>query len=61
MENKVCYLMCDYNIDLFDIESHSPTNDYNDIMYSNGFIPVITRPTRVTNSSATLVESIFTN
>ena len=60
-ENKVCYLMGDYNIDLLNIESHSPTSDYNDIMYSNGFISLITRPTRVTISSATIIDNIFTN
>ena len=60
-ENKVCYLMGDYNIDLLNIESHGPTSDYNDTMYSNGFIPLITRPTRITNSSATLIDNIFTN
>ena len=53
--------MGDYNIDLLNIESHGPTSDYNDTMYSNGFIPLITRPTRITNSSATLIDNIFTN
>ena len=60
-ENKVCYLMDDYNIDLLNIESHGPTSDYNDTMYSNGFILLITRPTRVTHSSATPIDNIFTN
>ena len=53
--------MGDYNIDLLNIESHSPTSDYNDIMYSNSFIPLITRRTRVTYSSATIIDTIFTN
>ena len=60
-ENKVSYLMGDYNIDLLKIESHGPTSDYNDTMSSNCFIPLITRPTRITNSSATLIDNIFTN
>ena len=60
-ENKVCYLMGDYNIDHLNIEPHSPTSDYNDIIYSNGFIPLITRRTRVTNWSATIIDNIFTN
>ena len=30
-------------------------------MYSNGFIPLIPRPTTVTNSSDTLINNIFTN
>ena len=42
------------------IESHGPTSDYNDTMYSNGFIPLITRHIRITNSSATLIGNIFT-
>ena len=59
-ENKVCYLMGDYNIDLLNIESHRPTSDYNDIMYNNDFNPLITGPTRVTNSSATKIDNICT-
>ena len=53
--------MGDHDIDLLNIESHSPNSDYNDILYSNCFIPSTTRPTRVTNSSATVIDSIFTN
>ena len=30
-------------------------------MYSSGFIPLITRPTRVTESTATLIDNIFTS
>ena len=60
-EEKICYLMGDYNINLLNIESHGPTSVFNDIMYSNGFIPLITRPTRVTESTATLIDNIFTN
>ena len=58
-EEKICYLMGDYNINLLKIESHGPTSVFNDIMYSNGFIPLITRPTRVTESTATLIDNIL--
>ena len=60
-EKKICYLMGDYNINLLNVELHGPTSDFNDIMYSNGFIPLITRPTRVTESTATLINNTFTN
>ena len=60
-ESKVCYLIGDYNIDLLNIESHGPTSDYNDTMYSNGFIPLISRPTTITNSSASHTGNTFTN
>ena len=32
-----------------------------DIMYSNIFFPLITRPTRITSHTATLIDNIFTN
>ena len=40
---------------------HSDTADFLDIMYTGGFIPLITRPTRVTDHSASLIDHIFTN
>ena len=60
-EEKICYLMGGSNINLLNVEAHGPTSDFNDIMYSNGFIPLMTRPTRVTESTATLIDNIFTN
>ena len=56
-----CYLLGDFNINLINHANHNYTGDYLDIMYSNGFIPVIDRPTRVTDHSATLIDHIFTN
>ena len=53
--------MGDYNINLMNVDSHSLTADFNDTMYSSGLVPLITRPTRVTENSATLIDNIFTN
>ena len=61
MENKLVYLMGDYNIDLFNSETHDLTNAFVDVMYCNEFLPLISRPTRITNSSVTLIDNIFTN
>ena len=63
-ENKICYLVGDYNINLINVDSHGLTSEFNDIMYSGGFIPLITRPTRVTRTSATLIDlldNIYSN
>ena len=60
-ENKLCYLLGDYNINLLNVDTHTSTADFNDTMFSNGFIPLISRPTRVTQSTATLIDNIFTN
>ena len=60
-ENKVLHLVGDYNINLLNVDSHSLTADFNDTIYSYGLVPLITRPTRVTETSATLIDNIFTN
>ena len=56
-----CYLMGDININLLNHALHKHTGDYLDLVYSNGFIPLINRPTRVTDQSATLIDHILTN
>ena len=61
MENKICYLLGDYNINILNYASHVHTAQFVDMMSSSGFLPLITRPTRVTATSATLIDNIFTN
>ena len=60
-ENKVCYLMGDFNLNLMNHQSHSVTGEFLDALYSNMFFPLITRPTRITCHSATLIDNIFVN
>ena len=59
-ERKECVIMGDMNIDLLEYESHrKKTNDYLENIFAHGFIPVITKPTRICNSSATLIDHIY--
>lgn len=60
-ENKLSYLMGDFNINILNSDSHQPTNDFINLMTSNSLYPLISKPTRITNSSATLIDNIFTN
>ena len=60
-ENKLLYLVGEYKINLLNVDSHSLTADFNDTIYSYGLVPLITRPIRVTETSATLIDNIFTN
>ena len=60
-ENKICYLLGDYNINLLNYDSHNATAEFADLLYANSFIPLINRPTRVSRFSATLIDNIFTN
>ena len=60
-ENKLSYLMGDYNLDLLKHEIHPQTSNFLDIIYSYNYIPLITRPTRRKEQSGTLIDNIFTN
>ena len=60
-ENKKCYIMGDYNINLLNCDKHSPTEDFINTMFLHSFFPTINKPTRVTATSATLIDNIFSN
>ena len=53
--------MCgDFNVDLLQYDKHNATNNFIDQLYSLGLHPLITRPTRITSHSNTLIDNIFT-
>ena len=60
-EEKLYYLLGDCNMNILTYESHRLTGDAVDVLSSYLFLPLITRPTRITASSATLIENIFKN
>ena len=49
------------NIDFFKCSSHPPIEAYLDMLYSYNLSPVVTKPTRLTYHSATLIDRIYTN
>ena len=53
--------MGDFNINLLNYCSHTPTSDFVNTFFSNNFLPCITHPTRVSNNSSTVIDNIFTN
>lgn len=59
--NKQCYVMGDFNLDLLQYNHHTPTQEFIDTLFSFAFIPLISNPTRLTSYSATLIDNIFTN
>ena len=60
-ENKESYVMGDFNIDLLKFQSHEKTKYFIESMLTTGYLPVITKPTRVTDHSATLIDHIYSN
>ena len=56
-ENKEGVVMGDFNIDLLQFSN----DDFINNTFSQTFVPVITKPTRVTHTSSTLIDHIYTN
>ena len=53
-------LICsDFNIDLLNYDRHQPTTNYVDFQLGLGLLPLITKPTRKYQNSATLIDHIF--
>ena len=51
----------DININLLAADSNAMCSRYLSLMYSNNLLPIIIRPTRVTNNTSTLIDNIFVN
>ena len=55
-ENKLFYVLGDLNIDLLKYEEHRLASSYLDMLYSTNVFPLITKPTRVTQTNDTLID-----
>lgn len=55
------FLAGDYNINLLNYDAHSETDNFLNLMSDNQFYPLITLPTRFSNTGCTLIDNIFTN
>ena len=58
---KTCYVAGDYNLDILHYNDHAQTQELVDNLFSHMLLPLITKPTRITANSATLIDNIFTN
>lgn len=60
-KGRKLFICGDWNIDLLKHEVNSDTNCFIDNCFSSGIYPLIIKPTRVTETSATLIDNIFTS
>ena len=60
-ENKSTYVTGDFNINLLNSDTHTYTQNFLNCLHSYAYIPLITKPTRVTSETATLIDNIFYN
>ena len=51
----------DQNFDLLKVDNHSQTASLFNIFLASSFIPCISKPTRITEHSQTLIDNIYTN
>ena len=60
-DHKNCesQILSDFNVDILNFANHELTNTYLESMFSNSLLPVITRPTRIHHTSASLIDHIF--
>ena len=49
----------DHNLDLIKSDKHQPTKEFIEINLENELIPTITKPTRITRNTATLIDNIM--
>ncbi|XP_065650433.1 MATH and LRR domain-containing protein PFE0570w-like [Hydra vulgaris] len=58
---KLIYCVSDLNLDFLDYENNKNVRNLTNIIFQNGFIPTINKPTRITKNSATLIDQIIIN
>ena len=49
------------NINFLKFNEHTQTEEFLDMLYANNILPIITKPTRLTDHTATLIGHICTN
>ena len=60
-ENKLYFVTGDFNLNCLEFHQSSEIRQLFNKMFKKGTIPLINRPTRVTISSVTFIDNIFTN
>ncbi len=59
--NTKTIIATNQNFDYLQINEHAKTFDLFNTFLAKGYLPAITKPTRVTHSSAILIDNIYTN
>lgn len=58
-EDKLIHIRGDFNIDLLNYGHHTLTDNFINMMFSSHLMPSILHPTRITDTSSTLIDNIF--
>ena len=59
--NKLTFILGDFNLDLLKSDVHIFTGEFLNNFTAHSFLPTINLPTRITETSSTLIDNIFVN
>ena len=57
----IYYIVGDFNINLLNSNNNTVIKSYSNMIYSQGCLPIITQPTRITENSSALIDHVYTN
>ena len=60
-KTKITYLLGDFNLNFLDYDTNCKVKSYCNTAFSHNSIPIINKPTRVTNHNATIIDHILIN
>ena len=49
----------DMNFDYIKVGEHKNTSDLLDVFFSHGLLPTVSRPIRITHTSATVIDNVY--
>ncbi|XP_065664405.1 uncharacterized protein LOC136086066 [Hydra vulgaris] len=61
IKKKTVYMVGDLNLNILDYDSNKNIKQFFNVIFKNSYIPVINKPTRITNKSETSIDQIITN
>lgn len=59
LEKKDVIIGTDQNLDYLKIHNHADTSHFFEMNLANGLLPCITKPTRITHTTSTLIDNIY--
>ena len=60
-KHKLAFLAGDFNLNLINANTHAATGEFLNNLQSFNFAPTVKNPTRISDTSATLIDNIFIN
>ena len=57
--NRDIIIGTDQNFDYLKVNEHKNTSDLLNVVFTAGILPTVSRPTRITHTSATVIDNLY--